>query len=356
MFTLLSGFMIGSTLIVSPASGAEQNAWLAFIIGLCGGAILINMYIFIAKLNPYCTLISILEKNFGKVLGRVISVMYIWYFIHLAALVLRNFGAYSVATSYAETPMLFIIICIALVIVYSVRAGIEVMGRISEVFMVIISIILFFVFFALIKEFEIDNLKPVLSQGMKPVIKSAFAALSFPFGETVVFLMIFPHVNKQKYLYKSSYFALFAVGILLLGAIIRNLMVLGADMVSRDVFPSHIVFRLIPGMDLDQLLDVNLTVSGIIKVGVCIYAAATGVSELLGEQDYKIYVVPLSAFIVALSIWLYDSLMEMLQWAIEIWPYYSIPFQIIIPMMLLLISLVKNNIKQKSISQSNKTD
>ncbi|MFZ5989175.1 MAG: hypothetical protein ACOYWZ_18935 [Bacillota bacterium] len=121
--------------------------------------------------------------------------------------------------------------------------------------------------------------------------------------------------------------------------IVRNIMVLGADMASRDVFPSHIVFRLIPGLDVDPLLDVNLTVAGIIKVGICVYAASVGIAELLNLDDYKPFVIPISTFAVVLSIWVYGSLMEMMQWASEVWPYYSIPFQIVIPSILMVGSI-----------------
>ncbi len=342
LFALLSGFMIGSTLIISPASAAKNEAWLAFLLGAVGGTGLLCMYVWIAGLNPSCTLIEMLKKRFGKVLGSVFSILYIWYFFHLAALVLRNFGEYSLATAYPETPILFVIICFALIIVLAVRSGIEVMGRMSEVFAVLLVLVLAFVFLALITEFDIDNFKPFMAQGIKPVIKTAFETLAFPFGETVTFLMVFKHTNKQKKLFKASLFSILFVSVLLLSAIVRNLMVLGADMVSREVFPSHIVFRLIPGLDVDPLLDVNLTVAGVIKVGICIYAAATGITELIKLDDYKPFVLPLVAFAVSLSIWIYGSFMEMVQWAIEVWPYYSIPFQIVIPFILLIFSLIKN--------------
>jgi spore germination protein KB len=334
--------MIGSSLIVSPASGAKREAWLAFLIGCVIGTILIAMYALISRLNPSSTLIEILEKNFGKILGKGFAILYIWYFIHLASLVLRNFAEYSVVTGYPETPILFIIISFSLIIVLSVKAGIEVMGRISEIFLLILTVILVFVFFSLITSYDFENLKPFMVQGIKPVIKTSFEIVAFPFGETIAFLMVFPHAIKQEKIVKTSIFSSLFVGLVLIQAIFRNILVLGSDMVSRDIFPSHVVFRLIPGLDVDPLLDVNLTVAGIIKVGICIYAAAAGISQLLGLDDYKPFVLPLTALAVSLSIWVYGSIMEMLQWATEIWPYYSIPFQIGIPCILLIISFIRH--------------
>ncbi|KNY25601.1 GerAB/ArcD/ProY family transporter [Pseudobacteroides cellulosolvens] len=342
LFTLLCGFMIGSSLIVSPAAGAKQEAWLAFLIGCIIGTILIAMYASIYRLNPSCTLIEALEKNFGKILGKVFGVLYIWYFIHLTSLVLRNFGEYSVVTGYPETPILFIIVCFSLIIAFSVRAGIEVMGRISEIFLVILTAILVFVFFSLITSFDLENLKPFMTQGIKPIINTAFGIVTFPFGETIAFLMVFPHVIKQEKIMKTSIFSSLFVGLVLIEVILRNTLVLGSNMASRDIFPSHIVFRLIPNLDVDPLLDVNLTVAGIIKAGICIYAASAGIVQLLNLDDYKPFVLPFTALAVSLSIWIYGSIMEMLQWASDIWPYYSIPFQIVIPCILLILSFVRH--------------
>ncbi|MCX7747836.1 MAG: endospore germination permease [Clostridia bacterium] len=348
LFALLVAFMLGSSLIVNPAGMAKQDAWLSFFLGMTGGLLLLGMYSLISRLNPSASLTAILKRSFGNIMGTIISILYIWYFIHLASLVLRNFGEFSVTVSYPETPILFIVSIFALVIFLAVRSGIEILGRISEIFFIVLTLVLIFVFIGLVTSFDIENFKPFLSQGIVPVIKGAFSTLTFPFGETVVFLMVFPHVKKQGKILKTSAVSILVVGMLLLGVIARNLMVLGSDMVSRDVFPSHVVFRIIPGLDVDPLLDMNLLLGGLIKTGICIYAATAGITELLRLGDYKPFVLPLTAFIVSLSIWVYGSLLEMVKWAAEIWPFYSIPFQIILPLFMLIMSLIRKRVKQEA--------
>ncbi len=341
-FTILTGFLIGSTAILNPSAGAKQDAWLAFLFALIGGILLISMYVTIARLNPSKTLIEILRICFGNVIGTIISILYIWYFIHLAALVLRNFGEYFTVVNYPETPICFIIFCFIVVIVYAVRRGIEVIGRISEIFILLLVINVVFVFFTLISIFDVENFKPFLASGMGPIIKTAFSILTFPFGEAVIFLMILPHVNNQKKMYKTSIMVCLLIGILFITVISRNIMVLGADMASRDVFPSHIVYRLIPGLDLDPIVDVNFIMAGIVKISICMYAGITGISRLFGLRNYKTFVIPVASFVLPLSIWVYGSIMEMMEWAIDIWPIYSIPFQFVIPFILLVISFFRN--------------
>lgn len=92
---LIIGFTFGSTAIMNPSYGAGQDAWLAFILGFIGGTTLLGIYVAIAHLNPGKNLYEILESFFGKYLGRGIGLLYVWYFIHLASLVLRNFGEFT---------------------------------------------------------------------------------------------------------------------------------------------------------------------------------------------------------------------------------------------------------------------
>jgi len=345
---LIMGFLLGSTSIINVASGANQDAWLAFSMGWVGGFILMGMYVYISLLNPSKTLVEMLKDAFGRCLGSAVAVLYIWYFIHLASLVLRNFGEYLVTAIFPETPIIFVIICFALVIAYAVKSGLEVIARMSEVFVPFVPFMLVFIFLLLLSQMHLNYLFPFLEKGFKPVIKSAFAVLSFPFGETVCFLMIFPHLNKRNNLVKIAYLSLAIMGFIILSTVFQNLWVLGGKMVANNYFPSQTVSELIPNIHFDQIIAINLLIGGGVKICICMYAAVMGIAQLFNLEDYKPFVLPTVTIIIALSIWVYDNLFEMFYWAVEIWPYYSVPFQIVIPLLLLIISWIKQKRKQYS--------
>ncbi|MBZ4646965.1 MAG: spore germination protein [Petroclostridium sp.] len=338
---LIMGFILGSTAIVNPAAGARQDSWLAYIIGWAGGFILIGIYVHISILNVSKTLIEILKENFGKVLGSITAILYIWYFIHLAALVLRNFGEYMVTVIYPETPITFIMMCVALLIAYAVKNGLEVVARTSELFVPLLPVTIIFIFFLLIGEYDINNFLPFLENGLEPVLKTAFSVLSFPFGETVVFLMVFPCLNKRENIIKVSYLSVTIMGLITLNVILRFLLALGPDMFTRNFFPAQLTAELIPNVNVDPLIGINLLIGGGVKISVCLYAAVMGIAQLFNLDDYKPFVLPAVAIVVTLSLWVYDNLFEMFRWATDIWPYYSIPFQILIPLLLLMVSWIK---------------
>lgn len=340
LFTLLLAFLFGSSLVFNPAISAKSDAWLAFIIGLSDGIILIMIYLYIYKLNPSMTLVAILKKVFGRVVGTFFSIIYILYFIHLAAMVLRTFGEYSLTVTYPETPILFVICCLSLSLSLAVRSGIEILGRISEVFAVIAVIVIIYVSVLIITSFEVDNLKPFLSKGLMPVLVSSFGVTTLPFGESITFLMFLPNLNKQKKVFSSYMLSTLFFGVFMLIVTLRNIMVLGGDFATSEIFSSVRILKMLPGVEFVPLLDLNYILVGIIKVGILLYAAATGITEVLNLNDYKPFVFPLTIVIVSLSIWVYNNFLEDIQWAIKIYPIYSSLFQIILPVFILIFSLI----------------
>ncbi|SJZ91110.1 GerAB/ArcD/ProY family transporter [Selenihalanaerobacter shriftii] len=345
LLVLMMGFIFG--IIVNPASAAYQDAWLAFIMGWAAGFILIGMYAYIAILNPNKTLIDILRATFGKYLGSILGMLYIWYFIHLAAIILRNFGEFMVISTYTETPLIFIVIILSGAVAYQVRSGLEVLARMSELFVPLVPIFVLFLFLILLPEYDVSNFLPILERGITPVIKAAFSITTFPFGEVVLFLMIFPALNEKDELFKTSYLATAIMGMILFIITIRDLLVLGPNFFANAIFPPVITTSVIPNLNLnlDPVIFVNFLIGGGIKGSLLIYAAALGLAQLFKLDHYKSFIIPLLLVTVGLSQWLYGSIMETLQWSAQIYPYYAIPFQVIIPLIILITSLIKETIQ-----------
>lgn len=350
LFSLIIGFIIGSTIIINPASSAKEDSWLAFIVGWLGGFVLIFVYVLIAKNNVNKTLVEILKDRFGKYIGTIVSILYIFYFIHLAALVFRNYGEYNVALIYQETPMVVIISLLAVLAVYTVRGGLEVSARISELLMPLLITGILSINFVLISTHNWTAMFPMLKDGLVPVLMAGFSVMAFPFGELVVFMMLFPYLNKIKNTSKVSYLGVTVGGGIVLISVLRDLIALGPVLVSKINYPAHMTSRLIPSISVEPLVSLNFFVGGGIKESVLIFASAYGISQVLGIDNYKPLVLAVTSFMVVLSVWVYSNALDMFRWADIIYPYYALPFQVIIPIILLVISLLR----KKGISHKQK--
>lgn len=348
LFLLISGFLYGSSVILTPGVGAGRDAWLAIILGGTAGTLLMWVYAAIASLNPSKTLVDILREKMGKVIGSILSVLYIWYFIHLASLVFRNFGEFICTTTYPETPMAVVIGILALVLLYAVNGGIEVLGRLSELLVPLVPLVVSIISLSLITVNDFTAFLPVLENGMAPVVNAAFGYLTFPFGETIVFLMVFSNLNRREKLKKVVTTSSVTSTLLTLLVFLRDLFALGSDLITRATFIPHLTSLLIPEFNVDPLVDINLLIAGGIKISVCIYAASRALSQVAGIDEYRTLSRAVCTFCAVLSVWVYENLIEMFRWAQMIWPYYSIPFQIIIPLLVLLLSLLGKNKPSKA--------
>jgi len=338
---LIMGFILGSTIIIVPGSYARQNAWIAYLIAWATGILIFGCYYIIYKNCNSKTLVEINQMLLGKWLGNLVNILYIWYFIHLAALVLRNFGEYTLTVTLPETPLWFMLMCYVFVTGYSVRSGIETTARTAELIVPFIFIFKLVIFLFLIPYFDMSNLKPILHEGLKPVLKAAFSVITFPFGETVVFLMLLPYLHARGNTKKTYIFSFLLAGLILLMGIIRDLAIIGGTEIERSLFPPHYTVQQIPGLNIDPIVGVFFFISGGTKICCCYLAATIGISQLTKSNDHRPYVIPIGVILVGLSIWIYESAPEMLAWAINTWPLYSIPFQILIPLLLLILTIFK---------------
>jgi len=157
----------------------------------------------------------------------------------------------------------------------------------------------------------------------------------------VLFLMIFPALNKKENLLKTIFISVTIGGLLLLSITFRDLLALGPVLINKIIFPPHTTTSLLPSFVIDPFIAANLLINGGIKIAVCLYASSLAVTQLFELDDYKAFVFPITAIAVSLSIWVFDNHSEMALWITEIYPYYTIPFHIIIPIILLVISLFK---------------
>lgn len=346
---ILTGFLSGSSIAFNDIKLARQDSWLSFLIGWGAGFILLWITLKIGKLHPGKTLVGIFTDCFGKAAGRIISMIFICCFIALAAVINKDFGFYSQTTSYPETPILFFSIVIILVCAFCIKIGIEVLGRISEIFICIALLNLVVSIALLTPLLHLNAFKPFLADGPAPVLQSGFKIAMVPFSEIFLSLMVFPSIDDPKKLAKSSMTAVLIGGAFLFAILLRNIMVLGADLASRELYPSFVVFKLtVSSFTLESLLDINFALIVIIKIEVCIYGAAKAIAEVFGLKEYKILVSALSALIVSLSGLLQKSLMESETIASQVIPALSVPGLVAFPLLVLIVSLLerKRNIRK----------
>lgn len=331
-------FLLATTFVLAPGAEAKQDVWIAFLIAMTMALPIYFIYGRILYLFPNNDLYMIITQLFGGVFGRVINIFYIWYSIHIGALVIRNFAEFIQITSLNNTPQIVTMITIGITCIVFCKNSIEVIGRWASFILPFVLIILLINMFFSIPKMNVNHLRPVLFEGMKPVISGAHTVLAFPFAEAVLFIAVFDTLKEKKYVYKVFYIGLLLSGLMLMVTNLRNVLTLGANLVELLYFPSFMAVRMISIGELIERAEITLAVifilGGLIKVSICIIVASKGIASFFTLSNHKSIIVPVLLAMMSLASLLYTDAMHMFRWDINIYKYYTIPFQLILPLLI----------------------
>jgi len=348
LFLWLVTYTLGDMSILNPAIGAKayQDSWLGFILGWTGGFILMVIYVSIIRLTPSKTLFEILKDSFGKYIGSILIIFYIWYFIYNGSLVVREFGEYAVIVNYPETPIVFISALLVFMAAYMIKSGPQVISRVYGILAFIFIFSVLAITMILIPQFDFTNLFPFLEHGIKPVLKAGLNTVAFPFGELVLLLVIASVAKESVNIKKAAYSAVALGGFLIFVTILRDIMVLGPGLLENQTFPAQASTQIIPKpLDVSPMVSVSLLIGSGIETTTYLYACTLGISQLFNLDDYKPFVFPMAALMVMISLWNFTSVHQFFGWVSEIYPYYVVPFQTIIPLIILIILWTKKKAK-----------
>ena len=341
---LLIVFVIGSSLIIGIGGEANNDAWIAGIMGFIMAIPMLLIFSRILSLFQGNDLFEILNITLGKVIGKIIAVIYIWYAFHLGSLVLRNFGEFINIVAMPETPMFVPLFCLGLVCIIAVKLGIEVLGRITTYFLPFLFFILVVVELLAIPQLHLNYIKPILGNGLSTVFQGGFSAFSFPFAETVLFLGVFGSLKTKKSPFKVYCWGTLISTFILIVTTIRNIAVLG-NMLGSFYFPSYAAVSRINIGDFIERIDVSVAfvyIFGVfIKGSICLLVACIGIGKVFNLKDYRSIVIQTGLLMIYFSYIVYDNSMMMKYWAFKVYPYYAFPLQVILPTIIWISAEIK---------------
>ncbi|MCR2821551.1 GerAB/ArcD/ProY family transporter [Lederbergia panacisoli] len=349
LFFLILLFELGSALLVPLAIDAKQDAWISILLAMVGGIFIFFIYYRLYLYYPNMLPTTYVQKIIGVFFGRVVAFIYIVFFLYLAARILRDFGEMLAVVGYRETPISVDNLLLILVVVYSVRKGIEVLARSGEIFSLFIYFLAIsgFVLVMYSKLIELDKLKPILEYGIMPVLRVTLTqVIFFPFGEVFVFSMILPYLNNPKKARITGILALVLCGINLSIVMAVNISVLGVDGVSRSLFPLLSTIQTI-NLGFLERLDIffmlPLIILGFFKISIYVYAAIIGIADLFNIARPSKLAFPIGFVVWLFSIAIASNVTEHMQEGLNIVPlYFQLPFQVIFPLFILMIAFFKN--------------
>ncbi len=295
---------IATSLTSALTSGdAGQDVWISTIISTLLSLVQLWFLIAIHKRLPHCNLTELCHEIFGKYLGKVLSVIFIVYFLALAIGINAFLGLMHMAV-LPETPMKAVQWAFLFVVWYSLYKGLHSTIRATGIifFTILLNHIALLLF--LIPEIDLQEFLPVLYYGWVPVLKGVVLPTAL-FLENLFILQILPMVKKTKWTYRIPYLANIASGALLLSLAGMLVATFGAKEAEKLQFPFFSLARVVSVGNFLERIEIVVVWVWIasIFIGVAVYLfIAKDMMEhtFLWLKSYEQYISIIAVVFVAL--------------------------------------------------------
>ncbi|GFZ32590.1 spore germination protein KB [Clostridium zeae] len=354
-FVLMTLVPYGSASLFFLAPEAKQDAWIALLVYSLAGIALQAIYISIYKKYPQDTLVVILQKLYGKFIGKILGFLYIIYFTYIASRVFRDYSEVISAFSLKSTPRVVFGSLFILVIIFSVYNGIDNVASLAQLFFLVLilaKICGFLLIFWRHETFEFYNLKPILNEGIVKVLSESWQLILFPYGETVVFTMIYPLIIENSKLKKVAIFSIITEAIILSFNCILFICTLGVNFATLTNFPLFEAYRLVKISEVLSRMDILFLlifmIEGFFKISIFLYAAVLGAYDMLKFKNSTLLILIFGVSILVTSLLMSENYPQHVRTGlVDVLYYVHMPMEVIIPIITLIIVIIKKLITKK---------
>jgi len=351
-FTITFIFQLGTTVIFGFGSSAGRDAWIGQLGSLLLGILVILLYTTLMRLNPGLTLVEWFPAQFGRWIGIPISFLYPILFLYHVGRSLADIRDMISTTILFNTPLLVIEGIFIIVIAYCIYGGIEIIGRLGEMFfpLAILLFLIQVIFLFTTDVMHINNLRPVLENGWAPIWKVIYpGGITQPFGETLVLAMFWTDTKNPGKIMKTAILATILSGVIITCWDILAIAVFGT-MFSRFLYP---LYTLMGTISVGNFIE-NLQIIGILffiltaflKGLMNMYGALKGFQQCLRIKDFRVFIIPASILALFLGMTMSKNISEHVYFHHMkiLVPYVWMPMFLILPAILLIVTWIRKKL------------
>lgn len=342
--TMIILFEIGSTPLFELGIEARQDAWLAMTVAATIGLGMVWVFIRLQQRAPRADLVDLYKLHFGRWAGALMGVVQGLFFAYESMRNVRDFGELTTVTLLEQTPQSIVMLVIFGISLYTVWQGVEVMFRAS---MLILPVVMFsyMLLIVLLLSAGIPNfhlLMPVMEHGWLPIWNAFPNVLVFPFTQIVLFLMFWKYAAFPSKVYKAVFISYSVVAVFLICINALILSVLGPEIAAVTALPMLEVVELIRLANFIERLDVIVTL--LLFLGLYVKMTALYMGAVLALRSaigisYRWCTALLGILIYGTS-FLEPNNTAHLWIGLKLTPRYTMVYQIVLPIVMLLIGAV----------------
>lgn len=357
---LMNPTIIATAILLVPAitgKFAKQDMWLSPIWASSTGFLSVLIVHLLNKHYLKETVIQFSEKILGRIPGKLVGLVFLLFYLHISAIILREYGEFVVGIFLHYTPILIVIGSMTFVCSFAVRGGLEVIARSAQIFVPLIVILFLVIVILLIPDLKPSNIFPIMEEGVIPSLMGAVVPSSW-FSEFFLISFLFPYLKDREKGVKWGIISVFSVLVILVITNIFSLFLFGG-ITPSFTYPVMNAARYANIADFLQHLEsivMAIWVAGtFVKNSVFYYALVLGTAQWLKLADYRSLVLPVGLLLTVVSIWSAPNLEELAHYLSTTLPFYFISVQMFIPIFLLFILVMRKKIRLNNIKNHSAT-
>lgn len=288
---VVTNFIIATGILTLPRSTVEKvktpDVWITVILGalisIIAGVIIVKL----SQQFPEKTFYQYNQEILGKWVGRLLSLIIIFYFIVTSGFQVRSMAEVTSFYLLEGTPIWAIIMPFMWISLYLIMGGINSIARLFEIIFPVTVVFFLLVVAFSYKLFEIDNLRPVLGSGITPVLKG-IQTTTLAYSGTEIMLILVAFMQQPNKAVKAI---IIGTSIPMFFYVFLVLMVIGA--LSID----GVIVRTWPSIDLVRSFEISgliferfeslLLAIWLMQIfatyTISFYAAALGLAQLFNK-------------------------------------------------------------------------
>lgn len=329
----------------TPPAFDQDVWWESFVAALTAMAIPWLMHR-IQQRFPQQTLPLVAELALSRPLGKVITLLYLLFFLLLLSLNLRLVGEFFIFAFLTRTPISVVIGIVAFLAVCATRAGIEVIGRIGQLIFPLLFGSIFLIIGLLAKDLDLGLLWPPRIITVGPV--SYVQDLVNVSGRTAEFAwlaMLVPFVNQPSGLLRAAVRAQLWIGAAWVAMSVAIIGTLGRDF-TPHYFPFYVAVRMVSVADFLERIDavfLSMWLFGMfLRIAMLLWATSICATQLLELHNYRAVAVPFAGIASTYAVMMAGSFAEVQSYlAAEVFTPLGLIFVFLLPALMLGVATVR---------------
>lgn len=283
---------------------AGRDGWLSLLMGYGLAAMMGIILLDLGKRFPDQSFVQYLPTVLGKIPGKIAGLIYVLGWWVMTPIIIRA-DIELIRFFLPNTPLLVLIIMLALLIIYVMVKGFEVFARTTELFVIFVVFSLILILGLNAPSVSVTDFSPVLAKGFQPVLKGLVNQFAFAVQAIMFMALWFPYLNNKRDGLRAVGLGMAISGMLLTILVIMFIGFTGTSLTPQMLFPIFYMSRYILIGDflkgLEAVFMLLWIVSSYLAILLFSYPSTIGLAQWLNMKDYRPLIIPMMTVSIVLA-------------------------------------------------------